>query len=97
MTDSLQPNSRYTFYLTNRTFVATFVEICSPSNTFIVSNYADENGSVPGTRTMPFGWIKCAEILNSEREIETIHLDNVPKANQQIYGRRKQVNNYTVE
>lgn len=96
MTDSLQHNSRYTFYLTNRTFVATFVEICSPSNTLILSNYTDENGSVPGTRTMPFGWIKCAEILNSECEIETIHLDNVPNATRQVYSRRKKVNNYMI-
>lgn len=89
----MQPNMKYKFYLTNREFTATFVKICSPYNTLIVSNYLDENGCVPGTRTMPFSWVKGVEILNSECEIETIHLDNVPNSNRQIYSRNSHINN----
>ena len=99
MTELMQPNMKYNFYLTNRKFTATFIEISPPCNTLIVSNYTDENGYVPGTRTMPFSWVKRVELERSDcdsdtAEIETIHLDKVSYTVRPVYRRKTHINNF---
>mgnify|MGYP006083510465 FL=1 len=98
MTELMQPNMKYKFYLTNREFIATFIEISPPRNTLIVSNYLDENGCVPGTRTMPFSWVKRVELersdSDSDTELETIHLDKVSYTGHPVYRRKTRINNF---
>jgi len=61
-----------------RQFTARFDEISGTSNTLFVTEYTDENGHVPGIRTLPFQWIKSIELIEEEHnEIETILLDTV--------------------
>ena len=97
MTELLQSGSTYTFYLANRKFIATFVEICPPCNTLVVSKYVDENGYVPGTRTMPFNWVNRVEIVHSETDVDTIHLDKVSDTTRQVYSRDTHINNYMIQ
>ena len=68
----------YTFKLAGtRKFNARFDSIVYPSKTLIVTEYDDGNGRVPGSRTLPFQWIKSIEIittdpmLDAENGIET--------------------------
>ena len=70
-----------------RQFTARFDEISGTGNTLFVTEYTDENGHVPGVRTLPFQWIKGIELIEEEHnEIETISLDTVtPTKN----GRKK--------
>tara|TARA_B110000285_G_scaffold88786_1_gene101843 strand:- start:1242 stop:1562 length:321 start_codon:yes stop_codon:yes gene_type:complete len=57
----------YTFRLAGtRKFNARFDEIVYPSKTLIVTEYDDGNGRVPGTRTLPFQWIKSIEIITTD-------------------------------
>ena len=71
MEELLVENYRYTFTLTgNRQFTARFSKIVenSPINTLHVSDYTDENGTVPGIRTMPFRWVKKIELMDNYQD-----------------------------
>ena len=57
----------YTFKLAGtRKFNARFDSIVYPSKTLIVTEYDDGNGRVPGSRTLPFQWIKSIEIIATD-------------------------------
>ena len=69
-----------------RQFTARFDEISGTGNTLFVTEYTDENGHVPGVRSLPFQWIKSIELVEEEHnEIETILLDTIDNKN----GRKK--------
>lgn len=78
MEEFLLRGYRYKFTLAaNRQFIGRFDKIEGPQQTLFVYDYTDENGCVPGIRTMPFQWIKQVELIEEENnEIETISLDN---------------------
>ena len=94
MEELLVENYRYTFTLTgNRQFTARFSKIVenSPINTLHVSDYTDENGTVPGIRTMPFRWVKKIELMDNYDDIETIELTPTTSNKNK---KPKKVNNY---
>ena len=78
MEELLLRGYRYKFTLAaNRQFIGRFDKIEGQHQTIFVNEYTDENGCVPGTRTLPFTWIKQVELIEEENnEIETISLDN---------------------
>ena len=98
MEEFLHKGYRYTFHLSSRNFTAKFDKITYPHKTLIVTEYVDENGYVPGIRTMPFHWIRNIELREGDNEIETINLDTtIPNANQRKKSKRRTlVNNFTV-
>ena len=79
-----------------RQFTARFDEISGTGNTLFVTEYTDENGHVPGVRTLPFQWIKGIELIEEEHnEIETISLDTVHNKNKHKKSKPpKMVNNF---
>jgi hypothetical protein len=83
MEELLLEGYRYKFTLNTRTFIADFHHIDYVTKTLFVSRYADENGCVPGIRSMPFTWIKQVDLLddNIMNEIETIDLSKIPITN----------------
>lgn len=94
MEELLVENYRYTFTLTgNRQFTARFSKIDENGqiSTLHVSDYTDENGSVPGIRTMPFRWVKQVDLLDNYDDIETIEL-TLTTSNKN--KKPKKVNNY---
>lgn len=94
MEETLVENYRYTFTLSgNRQFTARFSKIVEngPINTLHVSDYIDENGTVPGIRTMPFRWVKKVELVDNYADIETIEL--LPTTSNKN-KKPKKVNNY---
>lgn len=88
----------YKFTLSaNREFTGRFVKIASPNQTLFVTEYTDDNGCVPGTRTLPFKWVKKIELIEEEdnNEIETISIDMVPiKKKRKRTKSPKMVNNF---
>lgn len=88
----------YKFTLSaNREFTGRFDKIAYPNQTLIVTEYTDENGNVPGTRTLPFKWVKKIELIEEEdnNEIETISIDMVPiKKKRKRTKSPKMVNNF---
>ena len=88
----------YKFTLSaNREFTGRFDKIAYPNQTLIVTEYTDENGCVPGTRTLPFKWVKKIELIEEEdnNEIETISIDMVPiKKKRKRTKSPKMVNNF---
>lgn len=98
MEELLLKGYRYKFTLAaNRQFIGRFDKIEGQHQTLFVNEYTDENGCVPGTRTLPFMWIKQIELIEEENnEIETISLDIV-NSNTKKRRRSKQpkmVNNF---
>ena len=94
MEELLVENYRYTFTLTgNREFIARFIKIDvnGPISTLHVSDYTDENGTVPGIRTMPFRWVKKVELVDNYADIETIELLSTTSNKNK---KPKKVNNY---
>lgn len=78
----------------DRVFTANFVSIESPSNTLIVENYSDASyGTVPGTRSMPFNWIKNITLMDTN-ELEVIELSSYPHDKKNIIYKKKKFNNY---
>lgn len=79
-----------------RQFTARFDEISGTGNTLFVTEYTDENGHVPGVRTLPFQWIKGIELIEEEHnEIETISLDTFHNKNKHKKSKPpKMVNNF---
>lgn len=79
-----------------RQFTARFDEISGTENTLFVTEYTDENGHVPGVRTLPFQWIKSIELIEEEHnEIETISLDTVDNKKKRKKSKPpKMVNNF---
>lgn len=97
MEELLLAGYRYKFTLYTRTFIADFNSIDHTTGTLFVSKYTDENGYVPGIRTMPFNWIKQVELLEDtiDNEIETIDLSVIPITNKNQTNKKKQkINNY---
>ena len=77
MEELLLKDCRYKFTLAaNRQFTGRFDKIEGPHQTLFIYEYTDENGCVPGTRTLPFTWIKQIELIEEHNnEIEIISLD----------------------
>lgn len=92
---------QYTFILPNKTFTAIFDRIEAPYNTLFVTDYADENGKVPGTRSMPLSWVKQVELLSesTQCDVETMELTTIPivkKRNKKTKNKTPEfVNNFT--
>lgn len=89
----------YKFTLSaNREFTGRFDKIASPTQTLFVTEYTDENGCVPGTRTLPFKWVKKIELIEEDKdnnEIESISIDMVPiKKKRKRTKSPKMVNNF---
>ena len=87
----------YKFTLSaNREFTGRFVKIASPNQTLFVTEYTDDNGCVPGTRTLPFKWVKKIELIEEDKnEIESISIDMVPvKKKRKQTKPPKMVNNF---
>lgn len=87
----------YRFKLSGtKQFTARFDEITGTGNTLFVTEYTDENGHVPGVRTLPFQWIKSIELIEEEHnEIETISLDTVDNKKKRKKSKPpKMVNNF---
>ena len=87
----------YRFTLSaNREFTGRFVKIASPNQTLFVTEYTDDNGCVPGTRTLPFKWVKKIELIEEDKnEIESISIDMVPvKKKRKQTKPPKMVNNF---
>ena len=86
----------YKFTLSaNREFTGRFDKIASPTQTLFVTEYTDENGCVPGTRTLPFKWVKKIELIEEYNEIETIQIDAVPNTTTRTRTKPpKMVNNF---
>ena len=82
--------------LSNREFTGRFVKIASPNQTLFVTEYTDDNGCVPGTRTLPFKWVKKIELIEEDKnEIESISIDMVPvKKKRKQTKPPKMVNNF---
>ena len=84
--------------LSNREFTGRFVKIESPNQTLFVTEYTDENGCVPGTRTLPFKWVTKIELIEEDKdnnEIESISIDMVPiKKKRKRTKPPKMVNNF---
>jgi len=89
MEEILCHGCRYTFILPSRSFTAVFDKIEVPNKTLIVTDYTDENGTVPGIRTMPFSWVKNVELVSipNQFDIETIEMPVSP-----IVKKRKKKN-----
>ena len=87
---------RYKFTLSaNRQFIGRFDKIEGPHQTLFVYEYTDENGCVPGTRTLPFMWVKKIELIEENNEIETIQIDAVPNTTTRTRTKPpKMVNNF---
>lgn len=98
MEELLLEGYRYKFTVTtNRTFIADFHHINDTSKTLFVSRYTDDNGCVPGIRTMPFQWIKQIELIEDPmvHEIESIDLSAIPITNKiKKVKKTKKNNNY---
>jgi hypothetical protein len=95
MEELLVEKYRYTFTLSgNRQFTALFIKIDAngPISTLHVSDYTDENGTVPGIRTLPFRWVKQVELLDNYDDIETIELTITTSSNKN--KKPKKINNY---
>ena len=87
----------YKFTLSaNREFTGRFVKIAYPNQTLFVTEYTDDNGCVPGTRTLPFKWVKKIELIEEDKnEIESISIDMVPvKKKRKQTKPPKMVNNF---
>lgn len=87
----------YKFTLSaNREFTGRFVKIASQNQTLFVTEYTDDNGCVPGTRTLPFKWVKKIELIEEDKnEIESISIDMVPvKKKRKQTKPPKMVNNF---
>jgi hypothetical protein len=82
--------------LSNREFTGRFDKIASPNQTLFVTEYTDENGCVPGTRTLPFEWVNKIELIEEDKnEIESISIDMVPvKKKRKQTKPPKMVNNF---
>ena len=90
---------RYKFVLLSRTFIAKFDKINGSTGTLFVTEYTDENGKVPGTRTMPLSWIKEVELVpdTTECDIDTIELaDSHVEQKRKINKTPKFINNFTL-
>lgn len=88
---------RYRFILLNRTFTAIFDKIESPMKQLFVTEYQDENGKYPGTRTMPFSWVRSVELVSipEENDIEIIDVSTPPTKKKRRTKSPKMVNNFT--
>lgn len=80
--------------LANREFTGRFDQIAYPTKTLFVTEYDDGNGIVPGTRTLPFTWVKKIELIEEDNnELETISL-GVSKKKRKRTKSPKMVNNF---
>ena len=100
MEETLCHNHKYKFVLLSRTFVAVFDKIEGPTNTLVVTEYTDDNGTVPGTRTLPFSWIQQVELISTPTHCD---IDTIEMSTSSIVKKRKKknktpefVNNFTV-
>lgn len=98
MEELLVKGFTYKFTLSaNREFTGRYDQIAYPNKTLFVTEYNDGNGIVPGTRTLPFTWVKNIELIEDEdyNEIETISLYSVPKKKRRRTKSPKMLNNFT--
>lgn len=98
MEELLVKGFMYKFTLSaNREFTGRFDQIAYPTKTLFVTEYDDGNGIVPGTRTLPFTWVKKIELIEEEEEdnneLETISL-GVSKKKRKRTKSPKMVNNF---
>jgi hypothetical protein len=103
MEEFLSHGYQYMFILPNKTFTAIFDRIDAPNKTLFVTDYTDENGKVPGTRSMPFSWVKQVELVSipspSQSDIEVIDISmklTLTKKKKKKNKTPEYVNNFTL-